>query len=134
MATAKVVNYTPEQTATMRALYGAAPNKATVATIAAMFGKTTKSVVAKLSREGVYVKAEYVSKTGEKPIRKDAMVGVIAGLMGVSEESLDGLEKAPKGALLLVANALKAQRDGDPSEGEFVPSGSEMPADTESTE
>ena len=118
MATAKVLNYSPEMTARMVADYTAAPTKATVEALAAALGKTTKSIVAKLSREGVYKKAEYVAKNGEKPIKKDAMVEVIAGLMDVTSDKLDGLEKAPKAALILIANALKAQRDGDPAEGE----------------
>lgn len=114
----KVVNYTPEMTAAMRAAYVASPTKDTVAALAVQFGKTTKSIVAKLSREGVYVKAAYVTKAGTAPVKKDAMVAVIAGLIGASEESLDGLEKAPKVALALIANALKAQRDGTPNTAE----------------
>lgn len=113
---AKVVNYTPEMTATMKAAYVAAPNKDTVAALALQFGKTTKSIVAKLSREGVYQKAVYVTKAGTPPVKKDAMVSIIAGLIGASEEALDGLEKAPKNALALVANALKAKRDGTSAE------------------
>ena len=122
MAKTVVVNYSPEMTAKMVADYSAAPTRATVDALAVEFGKTVKSIIAKLSREGVYRKAEYVSKTGEKPIKKDAMVGVIAGLIGVSEDKLDGLEKAPKVTLMLVANALKATRDGMPEgEGEGEP-------------
>lgn len=115
-AAAKVVNYTPEMTAKMIADYTASPTRDTVNALAAAFGKTTKSVIAKLSRENVYVKAEYVSKTGEKPIKKDAMVEVIAGLIGCDSEKLEGLDKAPKAALILVANAIKATRDGNPAE------------------
>lgn len=114
----KVVNYTPEMTATMKAAYVAAPTKDTVAALALQFGKTTKSIVAKLSREGVYKKAEYVTKAGTPPIKKDAMVTVIAGLIGSTDEALDGLEKAPKNALALIANALKAKRDGTPDAAE----------------
>lgn len=51
MMTDKPVNYTPEQTAQLVANYKAG---ATVEVLAEMFGKTTRSVVAKLSREGVY--------------------------------------------------------------------------------
>ena len=56
MATTKTVkqeNYTAEQTAKMVADYVAAPVKATVDAIAAELGKTTRSVIAKLSREKV---------------------------------------------------------------------------------
>ena len=112
MAKTVVLNYTPEMTAKMREMYSAAPTKVTVDAIAALFGKTTKSVVAKLSREGVYVKAAYVSKTGAAPVKKDALVGVMASLIGVAEEKLDGLDKAPKSALMLIANALTAKAKG----------------------
>ena len=50
--TTKTVNYTPEQTAQMVADYQAGTS---VEMIAETFGKTVRSVVAKLSREKVYV-------------------------------------------------------------------------------
>lgn len=106
---AKVVNYTPEMTAKMVADYTATPTKETVAALATAFGKTTKSIVAKLSREGVYKKAEPTAKDGSPVVKKDAMVGMIATAIGVAEEKLDGLEKAPKVALKLVYAALTAK-------------------------
>ena len=51
MATA---NYTEQQTKEMVAQYEAAPTKETVVAIAEKLGKNTRSVIAKLSREGVY--------------------------------------------------------------------------------
>lgn len=102
----KTVNYTPEMTAELVAAYVATPSKVTVEAFAEKFGKTAKSIVAKLSREGVYVKAERTSKTGEPVVKKDAMVGMIAEVVGVTEDKLDGLEKAPKAALKLIFEAL----------------------------
>jgi len=104
--TAKIVNYTPEMTAELKAGYVANPTKATVEAFATKFGKTTKSIVAKLSREGVYVKAEKVTKAGEPIVKKDAMVEMIANEIGVTSDKLDGLEKAPKAVLKLVYAAL----------------------------
>ena len=49
--TAKTVNYTPEQTTKMVADYQAG---VTVDQIAEALGKSVRSIVAKLSREGVY--------------------------------------------------------------------------------
>ncbi len=112
MATTKtpVVNYTPEQTAEMKAFYNptatAAERKAQVAALAEKFGKSVKSIVAKLSREGVYVPAEYVSKTGEKPVKKDAHADAIAKVLGLSENDADSLTKANKSALAKVFSAL----------------------------
>lgn len=103
---AKVPNYTPEQTAEMRSLYLANPTKATVAAIAAKFGKAEKSVIAKLSREGVYQKAAYVAKTGEKPVKKEALASEIGAKLGMTEEQAESLAKANKTVLKKVAEAL----------------------------
>jgi NADPH-dependent curcumin reductase CurA len=102
----KIVNYTPEQTATLVATYAANPTRETVKALAETLGKTERSVIAKLSREGVYVKQEYVNKAGEKPAKKDALVGEIAEAMHVNEDQLDGLEKAPKNVLKLILAAI----------------------------
>ncbi len=105
MATATktpVVNYTPEQTAALKAAYVADPTRATVDAFAAQFGKTVKSIVAKLSKEGVYKKAEYVSKTGEKPVKKDDTADAIGKVIGLSENDTSSLAKANKTALVKV--------------------------------
>jgi hypothetical protein len=95
----KTVNYTPEQTATMLEAYAAGT---TVEAIAESLGKTVRSVVAKLSREGVYRKKEYVSKTGERPVKKDATAEQIGALAGLSEGEVDSLTKANKTALIKI--------------------------------
>ena len=66
---AKTVNYTPEQTQKMINDYQAGVS---VETIAENLGKTVRSIVAKLSREKVYIKKEYKTKTGESVTKKDA--------------------------------------------------------------
>jgi len=102
----KIVNYTPEQTASLVASYTANPTRETVKALAETLGKTERSVIAKLSREGVYVKQEYTNKAGEKPAKKDALVGEIAEAMHVNEDALEGLEKAPKQVLKLILAAI----------------------------
>jgi len=99
----KIVNYTPEQTAQMVADYAAG---VTVEKIAETLGKTVRSVVAKLSREGVYKKKEYVSKTGEKPVKKDAHADAIGAILKLSEGEIDSLTKANKSALKTIFEAL----------------------------
>ncbi len=103
----KVVNYTPEQTAKMVADYSAG---VTVESIAETMGKTVRSVVAKLSREGVYRKKEYVSKTGEKPVKKDAHAEAIGAILQLSEGEVDSLTKANKSALKTIFEALANSR------------------------
>ncbi len=95
----KTVNYTPEQTASMLADYA---QGVAVEAIAESMGKTVRSVVAKLSREGVYKRKEYVSKTGERPVRKDATAEKIGALAELSEGEIDSLTKANKTALMKI--------------------------------
>ena len=69
-------NYTTEQVSYMIDKYDEAPTRETVEMLANELGKSTKSIIGKLSREGVYQKAIYVSKTGEIPITKKELVRI----------------------------------------------------------
>ena len=106
MATVKTPNYTAEQTAKMVADYSAAPTAATVEAIAAEFGKTIRSVVAKLSREKVYVAKTYVSKTGEAVVKKDETADAIGAVLKMTEAEVTSLAKANKTALKKIFEAL----------------------------
>ena len=99
----KVVNYTPEQTLKMVADYQAG---ATVETIAESMGKTVRSVVAKLSREGVYQKKVYKTKTGETVVKKDAHADAIGAILRLPENDIESLTKANKSALKAIFEAL----------------------------
>ena len=68
------VNYTKEQVEYMIDKYNENPTRETVETLSEELGKSTKSIIGKLSREGVYQKAVYVSKTGELPVTKKELV------------------------------------------------------------
>jgi len=100
---AKIVNYTPEQTAQMISDY---QSGISVETIAQNMGKTVRSVVAKLSREKVYKAKEYVSKTGEKPVKKDIHAEMIGRILNLPENDVDSLTKANKNALKVIFEAL----------------------------
>ena len=93
------MNYSEEQTKYMVEHYESCPNMETVQYLAEKLGKTTKSIIGKLSREGVYKRAVYKSKSGELPITKVELVSNIAENLGVEVESLVGLEKSPKTTL-----------------------------------
>ncbi len=108
--TAKPVNYTPEQTAQVVADY---TNGVTVEMIAQNLGKSVRSVVAKLSREKVYVAKTYVSKTGEKPVRKDAHADAIGAVLLLTEAETESLTKANKTALEKIFQALAQSRPMD---------------------
>ena len=102
----KMINYTPEQVVWMSNLYNQTPSRQTVEDIANILEKSVKSVIGKLAREGIYQKAEYKSKTGEKPITKLQIVSSLAESLDLDVEELDGLEKAPKGVLKLLCENL----------------------------
>lgn len=97
------VNYTPEQTVALVADYKAGVS---VTTIAENLGKSTRSIIAKLSREGVYVKKEYTTKTGEKAVKKDAHADAIGAILKMSENEIESLTKANKTALVKIFTAL----------------------------
>lgn len=110
-ASKKPENYSAEQTASLVQRYAAGKGES-VEALATAFGKTTKSIVAKLSREGVYQKKGFVSKvTGGDPVSKEQLVIDIAGVMGVAEDKLNGLDKATKPALMLLKAFLETGRD-----------------------
>ena len=112
MATAKTA-YTAEQTIELVEAYKALPTQETVAQFAEKFGKTVKSVIAKLSREGVYLKKEYVSKTGEKPVKKDSLADTLGELVNtLSENEIDSLAKANKTALQKIIDYIKLSELG----------------------
>lgn len=107
MATEKTVNYTAAQVTTMREMYTANKSAETVKAIAELFGKTVQSVRAKLAKEGVYEAKTYVSKTGEKPVKKDTHADVIGAILHLSDGEIDSLTKANKTALVKIVEFLR---------------------------
>lgn len=98
----KTVNYTTEMTAEVVEGYKAGK---TVEALAAATGKSVRSIVAKLSNEGVYVKADKASGVSET-ITKEDYIKVIAEATGVDFDVLASLGKATKAALKVVADKL----------------------------
>ena len=90
MATA---NYTEQQTKEMVAQYEASPTKETVVAIAEKLGKNTRSVIAKLSREGVYKAQPRTTKRGEPVVLKQELVNIIQEHFG---DEFPSLVKASK--------------------------------------
>jgi hypothetical protein len=89
-------NYTNEQVQYMVDKYTAQPNRETVDKLAEKLNKSIKSIIGKLSREGVYQKAIYRTKTGEIPMTKGEIIVKIAELLEANYDRLAGLEKSPK--------------------------------------
>jgi hypothetical protein len=86
-------NYTKEQVTEMTTEYLENPTKETVEHIAEGMGKSVRSVIGKLSTEGVYVKAVKVTKAGKPQVTKAQWVTKLEEVTG---QELIGLEKAPK--------------------------------------
>ena len=92
-------NYSEEQTQKLISTYIDDPSRLTVEKLSQEYNRSLKSIIGKLSREGVYQRESYKTKTGEKPITKIELVHQIAESLKVDPEDLLGLDKAPKQAL-----------------------------------
>lgn len=96
-------NYTEEMVESMVADYTSNPSRETVEFLAKEFGKSIRSIIAKLSREGVYVAQPRTTKTGDPITRKADVVAQI----GVSlEGNFPSLVKASKSDLIQLHEAI----------------------------
>jgi len=100
------VNYTEEQVELMIEAYKSNPSRETVENLAEDLDKSIKSIIGKLSREGVYKKTVYKTKTGEDPETKKQIVQDLADKLDINYEAVAGLEKAPKTALKILREAI----------------------------
>jgi|TARA_B110000858_G_C17352030_1_gene271421 hypothetical protein len=105
------VNYTEEQVNHMVEAYRASPERATVEMLAEDLNKSIKSIIGKLSREGVYKKTVYKTKAGEDPVTKKELVENLSELVGIKYELVSGLEKSPKADLKRLVDILKEEYD-----------------------
>lgn len=96
-----MTTYTPEQTQTILELYRTG---ATVDAIAGTVGKTVRSVVAKLSREGVYKAA--VKQSAGPRVTKESLVRELETKLGLATDTLDSLEKCSRDQLILLVSRL----------------------------
>lgn len=95
-------NYTPEQTAEIVQLYLQGVD---IEQIAQALGKTSRSIIAKLSREGVY-KSKQKAGTGSKRITKAQLLEQIATALGVEAIQIMSLEKGSHEAIELLHTAV----------------------------
>ena len=90
----------------MVARYSAKPDRDTVNELAEELGKSIKSIIGKLSREGVYRRQVYTTKQGTPPVSKAELVAEIASYLDFEPEELLGLDKTPKLILQKLAKRL----------------------------
>ena len=100
------INYTEKQVELMIEKYTSNPSRETVEELAETLDKSIKSIIGKLSREGVYKKTVYKTKTGESPETKKEIVENLAGLLNLEYIQVAGLEKSPKSALKILREAI----------------------------
>ena len=70
--------------------------------------KSIKSIIGKLSREGVYRREIYKTKSGETPVTKVEIVSNIAETLGLEVDNLLGLDKAPKATLKTLEKGIES--------------------------
>lgn len=85
-------NYTDAMTAELVSAYVANPTAETIEAFAAKFGKTIKSIVAKLVNEKVYVAK--ATGSGAKRETKASMIAEITKALCLPADALVSLEKA----------------------------------------
>ena len=91
------MSYTKEVTEKLIEMYLAdIDNEDIVDELAIYFDKPRKSIIGKLSKEGVYRKKTYKTKQGKDPVTKKELVQEIAELLDINYEAVAGLEKSPK--------------------------------------
>ena len=105
------VNYTEQQVQHMIEEYKNNPTRETVENLAEELNKSIKSIIGKLSREGVYQKTVYKTKTGEDPVTKKELVEELSELVGIEYHMISGLEKSPKIDLKRLVDILREEED-----------------------
>ncbi len=101
MTETKMTNYTQEQTTQLVEEYKAGT---TVEQLANMLGRSTRSIVAKLAREGVY--KPKAKATGERAQTRSELVMLLEVKLGISCGTLSSLEKCDKTQLVLLISKI----------------------------
>lgn len=96
-------NYTDDVLTIISDEYQLEPTRETVDTLAERFGKTPRSIIAKLSAMGIYQKAERVTKRGEPVVMKAELVSQVQNALG---RELPSLAKMTKPDLQFMIDAL----------------------------
>ena len=92
--------YTDTEVEYLRKRYLEAEDKQIILdTLSKELSKSKRSIIGKLSREGIYEKKVYVNKRGEMPVTKKELVANLAEVLETELFRLEGLEKAPKEVL-----------------------------------
>ena len=110
----KTPNYTPEMEAEMSAAYMLDPTRATVDALALSMGKSTRSIIAKLVRLGIYRAPVRTSKNGGPIVKKSETADAIGAILRLPEADVTSLTAATKSALAAIFAALANSVPIDP--------------------
>ena len=126
-------NYTAAQVAILVALAAAQPDgKLSLETVKPLEndprmntadGKSRnyRSILAKINREGIPYRGKVaVSKTGEPVVKKSDLVARIAAIVS---GNMEGLDKAPKAALVAIASFVEGAAEAETVEGSEAANG-----------
>jgi len=89
-------SYSLKEVEVMHEMYTDNPCIEVVRKLAVLFNRPQKSIISKLSKEGIYMPIGYLTKTGKKPITKLQTLYKIERALDVK---LPGLDKSPKATL-----------------------------------
>lgn len=109
---ARLTGFTPEQSFRVRNFYeqniAVYPAEKLIASLAKELGRSEKSILSKLVREGLYKAKPYETKRGEKPVKKSAHAETLAAMIGLTEPAdIRGLARANKFTLEKLIETLK---------------------------
>lgn len=99
-----IMSYSISDRDLLVAEYTAIPTQDTVNKMVILLEKSKRSIVGKLSKEGIYRREVYRTKRGAIPVTKAELVIQISDIQGL--ELLEGLEKAPKQVLETLLKSL----------------------------
>ena len=90
----EVTNYTDEMVKVLVQKYEAEPTRETVDALAEEMGRTSRSIISKLSNLGVYQRVDRVTKMGKPIVRKSELVEAIGAAFGIEVPSLEKASKS----------------------------------------
>ena len=105
----KATPYTEEETKALFAAWKNDPKRQTLEVFANLHNRTYRSVIAKLSKAGLYKREPYKSKLGENPRTKQQIVEDIAKIIDLHDFEEESLVKAGKSALDKILAKLNEQ-------------------------
>lgn len=81
--------------------------KMSVEDIAIQTNLPVRGIRSKLGAMKIYQKKDYLSKTGQKPVKKEDLINRLIPRLGISSEQADCLEKVTKFVLVKIIDALE---------------------------